>query len=88
MITRNILGGKARPVRKNGNLTVICEPTVNKLWELRRLTSYGPPHKGGHQTRTTVTTIMVQIYAYRVGPLEGSTIHNLKAAAVCTAGLQ
>jgi hypothetical protein len=30
MNTRNILGGKARPVPKAGNLTSICEPIVWK----------------------------------------------------------
>jgi hypothetical protein len=28
MITRNLLEGKERPVRKTGNLTAICEPVV------------------------------------------------------------
>jgi hypothetical protein len=28
MSTRNLAGGKGRPVRKADNLTAICEPTV------------------------------------------------------------
>jgi hypothetical protein len=28
MSTKNLSGGKARPVRKADNLTAICEPTV------------------------------------------------------------
>jgi hypothetical protein len=38
MSTRNLPGGKGRPVRKADNLTAICEPTVYKMWESRRLT--------------------------------------------------
>jgi hypothetical protein len=39
MSTRNILGGKGRPVRKADNLTAIYEPIVCKMWEPRRLTN-------------------------------------------------
>jgi hypothetical protein len=39
MSTRNLPGGKGRPVGKADNIIVICEPTVWKLWELRRLTT-------------------------------------------------
>jgi hypothetical protein len=39
MSTRNLPGGKGRPVRKADNLTVICEPIVYKMWELWRLTT-------------------------------------------------
>jgi hypothetical protein len=38
MSTRNLPGGKGRPARKD-NLTTICEPTVEKMWEPRRLTT-------------------------------------------------
>jgi hypothetical protein len=34
-----ILGGKGRPARKPDNLSVIWEPTVQKMWEPRRLTT-------------------------------------------------
>jgi hypothetical protein len=37
MSIRNIPGGKGRPTREADNLTVICEPTVKKLWEPRPL---------------------------------------------------
>jgi hypothetical protein len=37
--TRNFSGGKWRPARKADNLTAICEPTVYKMWESRRLTT-------------------------------------------------
>jgi hypothetical protein len=37
--TRNLPGGKGRPVRKADNLTAICEPIVQKMWEPRRLTT-------------------------------------------------
>jgi hypothetical protein len=37
----NIYGGKARPARKADNLTAICEPTVNKMLDPRRLTTLG-----------------------------------------------
>jgi hypothetical protein len=30
---------KERPTRKADNLTAICEPTVYKMWEPRRLTT-------------------------------------------------
>jgi hypothetical protein len=33
MSTRNLPGCKGRPVRKADNLTAICEPTVEKMWE-------------------------------------------------------
>jgi hypothetical protein len=39
MSTRNLPGGKGRPARKADNLTAICEPTVYKMWEPRRLTT-------------------------------------------------
>jgi hypothetical protein len=37
--TRNLPGSKRRPARKAGNLTAICEPIVQKMWEPRRLTT-------------------------------------------------
>jgi hypothetical protein len=37
--TRNLPGGKGRPARKADNLTAICEPIVEKMWEPRRLTT-------------------------------------------------
>jgi hypothetical protein len=39
MSTRNIPGSKRQPVRKADNLTAICEPTVQKMGEPRRLTT-------------------------------------------------
>jgi hypothetical protein len=39
MSTWNLPGGKVRPARKADNLAVICEPTVQKMWEPRRLTT-------------------------------------------------
>jgi hypothetical protein len=39
MSTRNISGGKGWPARKADNLTAICEPNVQKMWELRGLTN-------------------------------------------------
>jgi hypothetical protein len=39
MCTRNLPGGKRRPVRKADNLTAICEPTVYKMWKPRLLTT-------------------------------------------------
>jgi hypothetical protein len=42
MSTRNLLGGKRRPVHKADNLIAICEPTVQKMWEPRRLTTLSP----------------------------------------------
>jgi hypothetical protein len=41
MRTRNLPGGKGRPVPKADNLTVICEPIVKKMWEPRRVTTPG-----------------------------------------------
>jgi hypothetical protein len=37
--TRHLPGGEGWPVRKADNLTAICEPTVWKMWEPRRLTT-------------------------------------------------
>jgi hypothetical protein len=37
MSTSNLPGGKRRSARKADNLTVVCEPTVYKMWEPRRL---------------------------------------------------
>jgi hypothetical protein len=39
MRTRNLPGGEGRPALKTDNLTAICEPTVWKMWKLRRLTT-------------------------------------------------
>jgi hypothetical protein len=39
MSTRNLLVDKERPAREADNLTAICEPTVHKMWEPRRLTT-------------------------------------------------
>jgi hypothetical protein len=39
MSTRNLPRGNGRQARKAGNLTVTCEPIVQKMWELRRLTT-------------------------------------------------
>jgi hypothetical protein len=36
--TRHLPGGKGRPARK-ADLTTICEPIVQKMWEPRRLTT-------------------------------------------------
>jgi hypothetical protein len=38
MSTRNLPGGKGRPARKADNLTAICEPILEKMWESRPLT--------------------------------------------------
>jgi hypothetical protein len=42
MSTRNLPRGKGRPAREADKLTAICEPTVQKMWEPRRLTTSGP----------------------------------------------
>jgi hypothetical protein len=39
MSTRNLPGGKRRSKRKADNLTAICEPIFEKMWEPRRLTT-------------------------------------------------
>jgi hypothetical protein len=39
MSTRNLPGGKGRPVRKADNLTAISEPVVYTMREPRRLTT-------------------------------------------------
>jgi hypothetical protein len=39
MSTSNLPGGKGRPARKADNLTAICETTVYKMCEPRRLTT-------------------------------------------------
>jgi hypothetical protein len=39
MSTTNLPGGRGRPARKADNLTAICELTVQKMWEPRRLTN-------------------------------------------------
>jgi hypothetical protein len=40
MSTSNLPGAcKERPARQAENLTAICEPTVYKMWEPRRLTT-------------------------------------------------
>jgi hypothetical protein len=39
MSTRNLPGGKGRPAPMADNLTAICEPTVQEMWEPRRLTT-------------------------------------------------
>jgi hypothetical protein len=42
MSTRNLIGGKGRPVRNAENLTAICEPIVWKMWEPRVSQPCGP----------------------------------------------
>jgi hypothetical protein len=37
--SENIPGGKGRRAREADNLTAICEPIVQKMWEPRRLTT-------------------------------------------------
>jgi hypothetical protein len=39
MSTSNLPGGKGRPAHKADNLTAICELTLWKMWEPRRLTN-------------------------------------------------
>jgi hypothetical protein len=39
MSTRNLPTGKGQPARKADNLTAICEPIVQKMWEPWRLTT-------------------------------------------------
>jgi hypothetical protein len=39
MNTRTPPGGKGLPAHKADNVTAICEPTVYKMWEPRRLTT-------------------------------------------------
>jgi hypothetical protein len=39
MSTKNIPGDKEPPARKSDNLTAICEPIVQKMWDIRRLTT-------------------------------------------------
>jgi hypothetical protein len=39
MSTMNLSGGKGRLARKADNFTSICEPTVWKIWDSRRLTN-------------------------------------------------
>jgi hypothetical protein len=39
MSARNFPAVKGRPERKADNITAVCEPTVKKLYESRRLTS-------------------------------------------------
>jgi hypothetical protein len=39
MSTRNLPGGKGRPARKAGNLTIIYESIIYRVWEPRRLTT-------------------------------------------------
>jgi hypothetical protein len=38
MSTRNLSGGKGLPTRNADNLTAICEPIVQNMWEPRHLT--------------------------------------------------
>jgi hypothetical protein len=39
MSTRNLPGGKGRPVLEADNLRAICESIVLKMWEPQRLTT-------------------------------------------------
>jgi hypothetical protein len=41
MSTGNLSVGNGQPARKANNLTAICEPIVQKMWEPRRLTTLG-----------------------------------------------
>jgi hypothetical protein len=39
MSTRNLPGGKGQPTHGADNLTAICEPIVQKMWEPQHLTT-------------------------------------------------
>jgi hypothetical protein len=39
MSTMNLPGGKGRPASKADNLTAICGPIVQKMWEPQHLTT-------------------------------------------------
>jgi hypothetical protein len=39
MSTSKVTGGKERAVREADNLTAICEPIVQKMWDPQRLTT-------------------------------------------------
>jgi hypothetical protein len=53
---RTLTGGRARPARKDDNLTAICEPVVYKTWEPRRLSALRPA------TRTALLFVVVLFF--------------------------
>jgi hypothetical protein len=66
MCTRNLPWGKGRLARKADNLTVICEPTVYKMWKPRHLTTLWASMAGYRDsftfTFTFTFTLPIKVY--------------------------
>jgi hypothetical protein len=60
MSTRNFRGGKGRSPRKDDNLTAICKPIVQKMWEPRRLTNLWA-FTACYRSSFTITIIIIII---------------------------
>jgi hypothetical protein len=63
MSMKNLSVSKGRPVHKTDNLTAICLPMVQKMWEAPRLTTVWaslacspPPHNDDHDVSGAYTT--------------------------------
>jgi hypothetical protein len=72
MNTRNLPGGKGRPARKADNLTAICEPIVNKMWEPRRLGTLWAStacyrDSFTFPTRMCICGLLIRVPGYRSG---------------------
>jgi hypothetical protein len=53
------LGNKARPARKADNLSAICKPIVNKMWDPRHLTIPIDLHGSDYRLNTSTSQIIM-----------------------------
>jgi hypothetical protein len=67
MSTRNILADEGCPASEAGNFTAICEQTVSKMCDPRRLT-YGPPRPVTEFYSFTFTYFSLFFIIYRLFP--------------------
>jgi hypothetical protein len=66
MSTRTLSGVKERPARKADNFTAICEPTVYKMWQPRRLTTLWAS-TACYWDSFTITYKLSKLYVFSLG---------------------
>jgi hypothetical protein len=78
MSTRNLPRGKGRPARK-ADLTAICEPIVQKMWEPQHLTTIWA------STACYRDTFTFLLYTAVCAPSAGVYVLSIEVCAPCTA---
>jgi hypothetical protein len=86
MSTRNFPVGKDRPAREADNLTAICEPTIKKIWEPRRLT-YLWASTACHSDSFVFSTLLLKTQLFRIPSTEKHEVHNFPSAKLSFHGL-